>query len=82
MEGRLFDDHVFVTFAVSTLSGTSDSAASGRVENSKNRSDLASHRSKSVAGAAFEGDSARPELISVANALETTTLPVSGEEDE
>src|SRR3546814_8734407 len=33
--GRLFDDHAFVTFAASTLGGTSDSAASGRVENSK-----------------------------------------------
>src|SRR3546814_7546239 len=26
--GRLFDDHAFVTFAASTLGGTSDSAAS------------------------------------------------------
>src|SRR3546814_17627627 len=32
--GRLFDDHAFVTFAASTLGGTSASAASGRVENS------------------------------------------------
>src|SRR3546814_13537790 len=36
--GRLFDDHAFVTFAASALGGTSDSAASGRVYNYKDRS--------------------------------------------
>src|SRR3546814_9083210 len=38
-----------------------------------NRSDLASHRSKGVAGAAFGGGRAKPRLISAAHALETTS---------
>ncbi|GGO91492.1 hypothetical protein GCM10011329_06270 [Stakelama pacifica] len=78
----MFDYHAFVTFGASTLGGTSDSAASERVKNSQNRSDLARHRSRGVAGAVFEGGSAKPALILAANALETTTLRVSGKEDE
>src|SRR3546814_21049367 len=38
-----------------------------------NRSDLASHRPKGVAGAKFEGGSAKPRIISAAKASETTS---------